>query len=97
MDSDRVPRAPPYSGSSFESSVFRLQDFHLLRFSFPSDSSIPLFSYSLLGVLLPQLLKLVWASSLSLDTTQEIDFSFFSSGYLDVSGRRVSLSVTMCS
>ena len=31
----------------------------------------------------------VWAPSLSLAATQEIDVSFFSSGYLDVSVRRV--------
>ena len=31
----------------------------------------------------------VWALSLSLAATQEIDFSFFSSGYLDVSVHRV--------
>ena len=33
----------------------------------------------------------VWAPSLSLAATQEIDISFFSSGYLDVSVRRVPL------
>ena len=33
----------------------------------------------------------VWAPSLSLAATQEIDVSFFSSGYLDVSVRRVPL------
>ena len=31
----------------------------------------------------------VWALSLSLAATQEIEFSFFSSGYLDVSVHRV--------
>ena len=38
---------------------------------------------------------LVWASPLSLATTQGIDFSFFSSGYLDVSVLQVTLSVTI--
>ena len=37
-------------------------------------------------------LRLVWAISFSLATTKEIDFSFFSSGYLDVSVHRVTLS-----
>ena len=36
--------------------------------------------------------ELVWAVPSSLATTKGIDFSFFSSGYLDVSVRRVSLS-----
>ena len=34
---------------------------------------------------------LVWALSLSLAATQEIDVSFFSSSYLDVSVQRVGL------
>ena len=33
---------------------------------------------------------MVWALSLSLAATREIDYSFFSSGYLDVSVPRVS-------
>ena len=33
----------------------------------------------------------VWAASLSLAATQEIDVSFFSSSYLDVSVQRVGL------
>ena len=35
--------------------------------------------------------RLVWAAPLSLATTKGIDFSFFSSGYLDVSVHRVHL------
>ena len=38
-------------------------------------------------------LKLVWALSVSLATTREIDFSFFSSGYLDVSVPQVTLKM----
>ena len=34
----------------------------------------------------------VWALSISLAATLEIDFSFSSSGYLDVSVRRVAFS-----
>ena len=40
----------------------------------------------------PNSVKLVWALSFSLATTKEIDFSFFSSAYLDVSVQRVALS-----
>ena len=39
----------------------------------------------------------VWALPVSLAATQGIDFSFFSSGYLDVSVQRVALSLAMCS
>ena len=38
---------------------------------------------------------MVWAPSLSLAATDEIDVSFFSSGYLDVSVPRVPFSGTM--
>ena len=38
---------------------------------------------------------MVWALSLSLAATDEIDFSFFSSGYLDVSVPRVPSSYAM--
>ena len=42
-------------------------------------------------------LRLVWALTVSLATTKVIDFSFFSSCYLDVSVHRVVLYITMCS
>ena len=64
---------------------FRLQDFHFLRFGFPADSSN---LFSAFGVLTPISLW-VWAPSISLAATLDIDFSFFSSGYLDVSVHRV--------
>ena len=41
--------------------------------------------------------KLVWAIPVSLATTKGIDFSFFSSDYLDVSVHRVALSITIYS
>ena len=41
--------------------------------------------------------NLVWAVPLSLATTKGIDFSFSSSGYLDVSVHRVALTNTMYS
>ena len=40
---------------------------------------------------------LVWAISFSLATTKEIDFSFFSSSYLDVSVHWVALIKTIYS
>jgi hypothetical protein len=39
----------------------------------------------------------VWADPVSLATTQGIDVSFFSSGYLDVSVRRLTSTHPMCS
>ena len=41
--------------------------------------------------------RLVWAVPFSLATTKGIDFSFFSSGYLDVSVHRVAFIITMYS
>ena len=54
MDSDRVSRAPPYSGYSRELHVFRIQDYHLLRSHFPMCSAIQSIFYSHTGVLQPQ-------------------------------------------
>ena len=44
-DSDKVTRASPYSGYPIKFIVFRLQDYHLLRFVFPHNSTILWFSY----------------------------------------------------
>ena len=57
VDSDEIPRVSPYSGYWREIVIFRLQDFHLLWFNFPSDSTISKISYSYTEVLLPQLMK----------------------------------------
>ena len=43
----------------------------------------------------PTAFAMVWALSRSLAATQEIEVSFFSSGYLDVSVPRVASSVTI--
>ena len=41
LDSRRVPRVPRYSGTSFSKiNKFNLQDYHLLWFRFPADSTI---------------------------------------------------------
>ena len=53
-DSDKVSRASPYSGYHLENILFRLQDYHLLWFSFPTNSTIICFSYSVIVVLQPQ-------------------------------------------
>ena len=53
---------------------------------FQIASSTPFFYHSVLSVLQPQEASLlVWAVPVSLAATQGIDFSFFSSRYLDVS------------
>ena len=50
-DSNRVPRDPLYSGYLREIIIFRLQDFHLLWFYFPVDSTIKWFCNSHIEVL----------------------------------------------
>ena len=91
-NSNRISRVPPYSGVHSLRFAFRVQDFHSLRFTFPGNSTMSRFvfyeSYN------PDLWS-VWALSLSLAATQEIDVSFSSSGYLDVSVHRVP-SLTLC-
>ena len=68
-------------------SWFRIRDFHPLSLVFP----VP-FCYHLIAKCspLPRNARIpVWAPSISLATTLEIDVSFSSSGYLDVSVHRV--------
>ena len=85
MDSDRVSRAPPYSGTRFESSSFSLT--RLSRSLAPLSRGIQLTTglvTLLLRALQPQLhpkVKLVWAVPISLATTFGIEISFFSSRY----------------
>ena len=74
-------------------SSFRVQDSHFLWLAFPNHSAMITLP---LTVLTPQkFLPEVWPLSLSLATTREISFDFFSSAYLDVSVQRVP-SVTLC-
>ena len=54
VDSDKVSRAPPYSGYPKESIIFCLQDYHLILFGFPTDSAILWFCNSVYKVLQPQ-------------------------------------------
>ena len=66
---------------------FRIRAFHPLRGAFPK-----LFSYPCTYLLQSEphgARTMVWALSLSLAATKEIDVSFSSSGYLDVSVHQV--------
>ena len=66
---------------------FRLRDFHPLWSDFPIPFFYPL-RYTLQSK--PHIARnMVWALSISLAATLEIDVSFSSSGYLDVSVHRV--------
>ena len=88
-DSDGISRVPPYSGSSYGGKGFREQGSHLLRPTFPDrfpiSCRIQHQSPTTPGKCL------VWAVPCSLAATGGIEFSFFSSGYLDVSVPRVCL------
>ena len=53
-DSDKIPRVSPYSGYLKEFITFRLQDYHLILFSFPSNSAIWWICNSYTKVLQPQ-------------------------------------------
>ena len=67
---------------------FRLQDSHLLWYAFPCISTKE--SESIMQSATPVILLYpVWPLSLSLAATKEIDVSFSSSSYLDVSVQRV--------
>ena len=80
-DSDGVSRVPPYSGSTLERMQFRLQGCYLLWRAFPDRFVYTFLSHSVLSVLQPQEASLlVWALSVSLAATQEIDFLSFPPG-----------------
>ena len=91
VDSVGVPRDPTYSGTSREAISLRLRGCHPLWPAFPDGSACKsLCNSHVRGPTTPQRkTSAVWAVSVSLAATQEIDFSFFSSGYLDVSVHRV--------
>ena len=90
-DSVGVPRDPTYSGTLREAIRFRVPGCHRLWPAFPdSSANKSLYDSHVKGPTTPQgKTPAVWASSRSLAATEEIDFSFFSCGYLDVSVRRV--------
>ena len=75
---------------------FRLRDYHPLWFGFPTNSANS--SQWIIQSATPTvLLQSVWPFSISLAATLEIDVSFSSSAYLDVSVQRVSLRMAMYS
>ena len=85
--SDKVPRVSSYSGSCWRNFRFMYEAFTLSG-GLSQNPSVTVCRYSLQSE--PQNARtLVWALSLSLAATQEIDVSFSSSGYLDVSVPRV--------
>ena len=93
-DSDRIPRVPPYSGYCYLTLSLPVRGCHPLWPTFPGSSCS-------LCVRMSQsynpdfaVTKPVWATSVSLATTPEITFVFFSSCYLDVSVHRVCPSIT---
>ena len=85
--SDRVPRVPSYSGyrlvnSNFAYGAFTLSGLLSQNSSAKSHESLPRSE--------PRNARIsVWPLSISLAATLEIDVSFSSSGYLDVSVHRV--------
>ena len=86
----RIPRVRRYSWSGLARSLFRLQDSHLLRSTFPRRSSTCRVSFVRPT---PRAFPLtVWPLPGSLATTSGISVDFFSSPYLDVSVREVPLS-----
>ena len=91
--SHRVSRVPWYSGSCRVSSGFGYGALTLSGRLFQSRS--PAVTESLMQSEPRDARITVWALSLSLAATQEIDVSFSSSGYLDVSVPRVP-SHTLC-
>ena len=83
--SDRIPRVPPYSGPPLGSAPLPVRGCHPLRRAFPGPSGSSPFHcvksyYPGCAVTLP-----VWAPSVSIATTPDIDVSFSSCRYLDVS------------
>ena len=92
--SHQIPRAWCYSGAISVYALFRLRDLYPLRCVFPNLFDYR--SYVLSDGPQPRIVNYpVWPLSLSLAATQEIDVSFSSSGYLDVSVPRVSFSQAM--
>ena|GEM_PF-3977429 len=93
-DSDRVTRAPTYSGYRPVARRFRVRGYHPLRPAVPDRSASPLATswrpyYPVAAETAP-----VWAFPISLATTPGITLVFSSSGYLDVSVPRVRLPPT---
>lgn len=91
VDSVEVPRDSTYSGIFREANNCRIRACHPLWTNFPIRSASRLLgnSHGKDPTTPPRKTSAVWADSRSLAATEEIDFSFFSCGYLDVSVLRV--------
>ena len=89
----KVPRVSTYSGSRLVNSTFAYGAFTLSGWLSQNHSAR--FVESILRSVPQGARTLVWALPISLAATLEIDVSFFSSGYLDVSVRRVP-SASLC-
>ena len=83
--SHEIPRASWYSGYTPDILFFRVQGFNLLWLTFPGHSAKTLYLFEC-----PYPDCSVWALPASLAATGGIEFSFSSSGYLDVSVPRVA-------
>ena len=99
VDSVGVPRDPTYSGTLREVNLLSLTGLSpsMARCSNECGSASSLLCNSHVKGPTTPLPKMgsVWAISLSLAATNEIDFSLFSFGYLDVSVHRVCLHAPM--
>ena len=87
--SRKISRVPRYSGYYQDQKFLRVRDYHSLWYNFPEISTSNL--KSMLQSYNPNVAEttLVWALPRSIATTQGITIVFSSSGYLDVSVRRV--------
>ncbi len=87
--SRKISRVPRYSGYYQDYKFLRVRDYHSLWYNFPEISTSNL--KSMLQSYNPNVAEttLVWALPRSIATTQGITIVFSSSGYLDVSVRRV--------
>ena len=95
VDSVRISRVPTYSGYQTNLHLLHVRDYHPVSCQFPMNfhllCKLLFWSYN------PRIAEtnLVWANPFSIASTQGITFVFSSSGYLDVSVLRVSLSTIM--
>ena len=84
-DSRRIPRAPRYSGYYYQLYTYLYGAITLYGLTFQTGSSSNTSQISWSYYPANAVTMTVWADSFSIATTKEIDISFFSSGYLDVS------------
>ena len=84
-DSHKISHVPRYSGYYQVINSIRIQDYHLLWFNFPENSTSNLQStMQSYNQLMAETIR-IWAIPCSLAATQGITIVFYSSRYLDVS------------